>query len=192
MVDLERRGRVGIPRPRLARHVSTPDLWLRAYVPYEKLVRDAARVTGLPEAASDNLEKYWLKLAAWDGAQNVLDALRGRAKLAVVTNCSIRLGLLAAGRLNAHWDCVMTAEEAGYYKPDPRPYELALARLEVSARDAIFVPAPRSIWSGTSAVGLRTYWHNRVGLSRPDGVPPPEVEQRTLNQLIPWMEGLRS
>jgi 2-haloacid dehalogenase len=38
-------------------------------------------------------------------------------------------------------------------------------------------------------VGLRTYWHNRIGLARPDGAPPPSFESPTLDHLIPWLEG---
>src|SRR5204862_393284 len=108
-----------------------------AYVAYEKLVRDAARAIGLPDSAPEYLERHWLELAPWNGAQAALDALQGRVKLAVVTNCSARLGQLAAGRLNTRWDCVMTAQEAGYYKPDPRPYRLALERIGVTASDAV-------------------------------------------------------
>lgn len=159
-----------------------------AYVSYEKLVRDAAQAAGLPETAPDNLEKHWLDLAPWSGAQQVLDALQGRTKLAVVTNCSIRFGLLAAGRLNVKWDCVVTAEEAGFYKPDPRPYRLALERIGVPARGAVFVAGSAFDLIGTSAVGLRTYWHNRVGLARPAQAPPPDFESPTLDRLIPWME----
>jgi 2-haloacid dehalogenase len=38
-------------------------------------------------------------------------------------------------------------------------------------------------------VGLRTYWHNRVGLTRPDRAPPPDFESPTLDRLIHWLEG---
>ena len=110
-----------------------------AYVPYEQLVRDAARAAGLQAAAADALEARWLELEPWSGAQAALDALQGRTKLAVVTNCSQRLGLLAAGRLRTRWDCIVTAEAAGYYKPDPRPYRLALERIGVPASEAAFV-----------------------------------------------------
>ena len=41
------------------------------------------------------------------------------------------------------------------------------------------------------AVGLRTYWHNRVGLGRPDGAPPADHESRNLDDLVPWLGGLR-
>ena len=159
------------------------------YVPYEELVRDAARATGMPDSAPQALEDRWLELPAWSGAQAALDALQGRARLAVVTNCSIRMGRLAAGRLRTKWDCIVTAEEAGCYKPDPRPYRLALSTLGVAPKDAAFVAGSGYDLFGTSAVGLRTYWHNRVGLARPEGAPPAAVESPTLDLLIPWLEG---
>jgi 2-haloalkanoic acid dehalogenase type II len=160
-----------------------------AYVPYEDLVRRAARATDLPASAADALEGLWPELPVWSGAQAALDALAGRTKLAVVTNCSARLGRLAAARLATRWDCVITAEQAGFYKPDPRPYRLALATLGVTPREAAFVAGSGYDLIGTAAVGLRTYWHNRVGLTRPTGAPPPAVQQSTLDQLIPWLEG---
>lgn len=160
-----------------------------AYVPYEQLVRDAARITGLPESMADKLEARWPELPVWSGAQAALDALQGRTKLAVVTNCSVRLGRLAAERLNVRWNVIITAEEAGCYKPDPRPYRLALSQLGVAPNEAAFVAGSGYDLFGTSAVGLRTYWHNRVGLARPDGAPPAALERTTLEDLLPWLEG---
>jgi 2-haloacid dehalogenase len=160
-----------------------------AYVPYEQLVRDAARAAGLQAAAADALEARWLELEPWSGAQAALDALQGRTKLAVVTNCSQRLGLLAAGRLRTRWDCIVTAEAAGYYKPDPRPYRLALERVGVPASEAAFVAGSGYDLVGTAAVGLRSYWHNRVGLARPARAPPANFESPMLDHLVPWLQG---
>jgi 2-haloacid dehalogenase len=159
------------------------------YVPYEQLVREAAVATGLPTGAADALEARWLELPPWSGAQDSLDALTGRTKLGVVTNCSIRLGRQAAERLRTRWDCVVTAEEAGCYKPDPRPYRRALETLGVAPQEAAFVAGSGYDLFGTSAVGLRTYWHNRVGLARPEGAPPAALERPTLDDLLPWLEG---
>lgn len=159
------------------------------YVPYEQLVREAALATGLAGDAADALEARWLELPPWSGAQAALDALAGRTKLGVVTNCSIRLGRQAAERLRTRWDCVVTAEEAGCYKPDPRPYRQALASLGVAPGEAAFVAGSGYDLFGTSAVGLRTYWHNRVGLARPDRAPPAALERPTLDDLLPWLEG---
>lgn len=160
-----------------------------AYRPYEELVRATARTVGLSDSVPQALEDRWCELAPWEGVQEALDALQGRAKLAIVTNCSNRLGLLAANRLKTNWDCVVTAEEAGRYKPDPRPYRLALERLGVSASNAVFVAGSGYDLFGTSAVGLRTYWHNRIGLPRPEQAPRAAVESQSIEFLIPWLEG---
>jgi 2-haloalkanoic acid dehalogenase type II len=159
-----------------------------AYVPYEDLVRQAAAATGLSPEAADDLEARWSGLPVWSGAQEVLDALSGTVKLGIVTNCSRRLGAIAAARLKVSWDCVVTAEEAGHYKPDPRPYRLALSHLGVAPDETAFVAGSGYDLFGTATVGLRTYWHNRVGLLRPDGAPPPDIESDDLDQLLPWLE----
>src|SRR5215207_10046525 len=74
-----------------------------AYVPYEELVLTAARSTGLDDEAAARLESGWLNLPAWSGAQDALDAIGARAKLGIVTNCSRRLGRMAAGLLKTRW-----------------------------------------------------------------------------------------
>lgn len=159
------------------------------YVRYEDLVRQAALAKGLDPTVADALEANWESLPIWSGAQAALDQLAGKTRLAVVTNCSTRLGRLAAARLRTNWDVVVTAEEAGFYKPDPRPYRMALDMLGVPATDAAFVAGSGYDLIGTSAVGLRTYWHNRVGLARPEGAPSAERESGHLDDLIPWLEG---
>jgi len=162
-----------------------------AYVPYEDLVAAAADHVGLEAAAVRKLEQLWPELPVWRGAQQALDAIEGRALLGVVTNCSQRLGRLAADRLQTRWDCVVTAEDSGYYKPDPRPYRVALQALGVKAEETAFVAGSGYDLIGTHAVGLRTYWHNRVGLVRPDAAPPPDFESRDFGQLLPWLENAR-
>lgn len=159
-----------------------------AYVPYEQLVKEAARNTGMAASAPDALEAQWHTLPVWDGARELLLALKPHCKLAVVTNCSKRLGHLAAARLGIEWDVVVTSEEAGFYKPDPRPYQLALDRLGVKAADAAFVAGSGYDMFGTSAVGLRTFWHNRVGLSLPQGAPSPELQGDTLAPALAWLQ----
>ena len=163
-----------------------------AYVPYEQLVKDAARNTGMADTASDALENQWHTLPVWDGARALLLALKPHCKVAVVTNCSKRLGHLAAARLDVDWDIVVTSEEAGFYKPDPRPYRMALDRLGVTAADTAFVAGSGYDLFGTSVVGLRTYWHNRVGLALPPGAPLPELQGDTLVPALPWLQSFGS
>jgi 2-haloacid dehalogenase len=159
-----------------------------AYQPYEQLVRDAARNTGMRPDAADRLDAAWPTLPVWSGAHELLHSLAPHCKLAVVTNCSVALGRQAADRLGVVWDAVITSEEAGYYKPDPRPYQMALDQLDVQACDAAFVAGSGYDLFGTAQVGLRTYWHNRVGLQRPEGAPLAESESATLDAALPWLK----
>jgi 2-haloacid dehalogenase len=157
------------------------------YVAYETLVREAARQTSAPPEAADQLERDWLALAPWSDAQSALKALAPHCALGIVTNCSQRLGERAAAILNVDWSIVVTAEQAGFYKPHPRPYQLALEEMDVSADDAAFVAGSGYDLFGTERVGLRTYWHNRIGLAAPDGSPKAAIECADLAKLPSWL-----
>lgn len=156
------------------------------YVEYETLVRQAAENVGLPPSAPSALEANWLTLEPWPEAAQVLGRLHGRTKLAVVTNCSERLGRQAAAILPVQWNAVVTAEEAGAYKPDKRPYQLALKKLGVEARDAAFVAGSSYDMFGTATLGMGTYWHNRIGLPLAAGAQRPAIESPSLDSLDAW------
>jgi FMN phosphatase YigB (HAD superfamily) len=100
-----------------------------------------------------------------------------------VTNCSERLGRRAASALGIPLDVVVTAERAGYYKPDPRPYRLALAELGLPPASVAFVAGSGFDLIGTAAVGMPTLWHNRAGMAKPPQAPAPLAERRTLREL---------
>jgi 2-haloalkanoic acid dehalogenase type II len=151
-----------------------------AYRPYEALVAEAARRTGLPERLATALEKDWENIQPWDEAPGVLRDLKKGHKLGIVTNCSERLGRDAAAKLGVPFDVIVTSERAGFYKPDPAPYQLALSELGLNPSEVLFVAGSGFDLIGTSRVGLDTYWHNRVGLQRPLAAPAPLKESHSL------------
>lgn len=154
-----------------------------AYRPYEELVADAARACALPDTCAKALAARWLELRLWPGADQALARLSGHLPLGVVTNCSERLGRAAAGLAGVHFDTVVTAEAAGCYKPDPRPYRMALAQLGLPPERVLFVAGSGYDLFGTQRCGLDTYWHNRAGLAAPPGAPAPLMESRFLDDL---------
>jgi 2-haloalkanoic acid dehalogenase type II len=156
-----------------------------AYRPYEALVAEAARRSGLDETLAKALEKEWERIAPWGDAPPVLRALSKAHRLGVVTNCSERLGRAAASTLGVSFDVIVTSERAGFYKPHPAPYRLALGELGLAPGEVLFVAGSGFDLIGTARVGLDTYWHNRVGLERPAGVAAPLKEARTLTELFP-------
>jgi len=155
-----------------------------AYRPYETLVEEAAVASGLPAARARELEEEWLSLEPWEEARPMLKKLAQEYKLGVVTNCSERLGRFAAMRLETPFDVVVTSERAGYYKPRPEPYELALRELSLPANRVLFVCGSAFDLFGTAQVGMTTLWHNRVGLKKPAEAPAPHKESRTLEPMV--------
>ena len=81
------------------------------------------------------------------------------------------------------FDVVVTAERAGFYKPDARPYEIALVALSVAPGQCMFVAGSAYDLFGTSKVGLPTYWHDRIGMEPPPGAPEPIAHHRSLYPL---------
>ena len=154
-----------------------------AYRPYETLVREAAVAAGFDVSLADELEKHWCTLRGWPEALDVLKELKKDYRLGVVTNCSERLGRMAADQVGIAFDVVVTAAQTGFYKPDPRPYEMALSIAGVTASEALFVAGSAYDMKGTSKVGLATIWHNRIGMATPEGIPSPMVTIKTLSEL---------
>lgn len=154
-----------------------------AYRAYEDLVAQAAQSVGLGREYADRLESGWGRLTPWPEARSILASLSKSHRLGVVTNCSERLGRIAAERVGVRFDVVVTAERAGVYKPDPRPYQLAINELGIAPAHILFVAGSGYDLFGTSKVGLDTYWHNRVGMAAPEGAPPPMIQRPSLSEL---------
>ncbi|MCW6529023.1 MULTISPECIES: HAD-IA family hydrolase [Sphingomonas] len=137
-----------------------------AYRPYEDLVREAALETGVAAKAAENLVTSWDSLQPWPEAPGLLRGLRDRAiPIAVVTNCSIALGRRAAQRVRVPFEIVVTAEEAGFYKPRPEPYRMALNRLGTDPARTLFVAGSPADIPGAAGVGMPVFWHNRARLT---------------------------
>lgn len=155
------------------------------YRPYNDLVSDAAASAGLPGRLANELDARYAEIAPWPDSNETLRALKSAGlKLGIVTNCSERLGRLAAQRLKIDFDTVVTAERAGFYKPDPRPYAVALHELRIPSERVLFVAGSAYDMFGTAKVGLTTYWHDRIGMTPPLGAPEPRYRERTLTPLV--------
>jgi 2-haloalkanoic acid dehalogenase type II len=155
-----------------------------AYQPYEELVAKAAVDSGLPATASARLRVNWDTLTPWPEVHRVLTGLRKKGlRLGVATNCSNELGTRAAARCDVTFDAVVTAEEAGFYKPRPEPDHAILAALNVSAGQVLFVAGSSADVAGAAAVGMQVVWHNRIGLSPLPG-PKPLREAATLDAAL--------
>lgn len=136
------------------------------YRPFDGIVRDSAAQVQIEPQRADELLRRWGEFEPWPDVPQVLAQL-GRRTRFIVTNCSRRLGERAASKVGA-FDLVMTAEEAGAYKPDPRPYRAALAQLGLAPSEALFVAGSAHDVGGAMRVGMDVYWANRGNAPAPD------------------------
>ena len=135
-----------------------------AYRPYEGMVREAADLAGIDPTCAGELIRRWGELAPWPETREVVAALARRVPLGIATNCSVTLGRIAAERSGGPYAVVATAESVGYYKPRPEPYQSVLAKLRTDPARTLFVAGSAADVPGAKGVGMRVYWHNRMGL----------------------------
>ena len=154
------------------------------YQAYEALVGEAAEEVGLPRRLADDLASGYATLEPWPEVPEILRALGKALPLGVVTNCSEQLGRAAAARSGGDFAVIVTAERAGYYKPHPRPYQMALDALAVAPERCLFVAGSAYDLFGTSRLGLQAYWHDRVGMTAPPDTPKPICHEATLRPLL--------
>jgi 2-haloacid dehalogenase len=102
-----------------------------------------------------------------------LGRLHENFRLGVITNCDDDLFARSAARLRTTFDWVITAQQAGRYKPDDRPFELAFERIGLP-RERILHVAQSLYHDHVTAkrLGLTTVWIDRRG-GRPGGATSP-------------------
>ncbi|MFL5749604.1 MAG: haloacid dehalogenase type II [Chloroflexota bacterium] len=101
---------------------------------------------------------------AFPDSAAALAALHDRFKLAVITNCDDDLFAASNRRLGVSFDWVVTAQQAGSYKPDHRNFFLAFDWIS-SPRERILHVAQSLYHDHVPAreLGLRSVWINRRG-----------------------------
>jgi 2-haloacid dehalogenase len=111
---------------------------------------------------------------AFPDSSDALARLHRRFRLGVITNCDDDLFARSAARLGIDFDWVVTAQQAGSYKPDERNFQLAFERLGLP-RERILHVAQSLYHDHVTArrLGLSTVWidrrHGRAG----SGATPP-------------------
>ncbi len=135
------------------------------YEPYLGLVGASAAAVGLPASLADTLEERWDDLEFWPEAPPIVAKLAETARVGIVTNCAEDLGHRAADKLGVEFAIVMTAERAGFYKPDRRIYARAIDELEAAPGRTLYVAGSPYDVCGAAAVGMPVYWHNRIDLA---------------------------
>jgi 2-haloacid dehalogenase len=139
-----------------------------AYRPYREVLQSVVRQFGeqlgftptdeeirsLPESLRD-----W---KPWPDTVAALHKLHSRFRLAVISNVDDDLFVTTQPQLGVKFDRVITAQQAGAYKPSLKIFELALSRIGIPAKRILHVG--QSIYHDVipaQSLGLATVWVNR-------------------------------
>src|SRR5215213_5899106 len=129
-----------------------------------------SEVQALPDSV-----RYWLP---FPDTVNALRALKGTYKLAIISNIDDGLFALTARYLEVEFDYIVTAEQAGTYKPSPNNFELALERIGAAPERILHVA--ESLFhdhAPAKKMGLDTAWiHRRAAKGGFGATPPAEAE----------------
>lgn len=133
---------------------------------------------GLSEADTDHLNRVWHRLRPWPDAVAGLRRLRRRYIVATLSNGNVALLTQMAKHAGLPWDCILSAELARHYKPDPEVYQTAADLLGLPPAAVMMVAAHPSDLQAARAVGFRTAYVPRpleFGPGRAPEAPPDQT-----------------
>ena len=133
-------------------------------------LRGVAEELGITPTPNE-VERFSGSVADWPAfpdSATALAALQERFRLGVITNCDDDLFAASAIRLGTEFDWVVTAQQAGSYKPSETSFQLAFQRLGLPRERILHVA--QSLYHDhvpAKRLGLTTVWidrrHDRPG-----------------------------
>jgi len=114
------------------------------------------KINGLSESEIDTLNHAWHRLRPWPDSVSGLTRLKKRFIIAPLSNGNIALMTNLAKFAGLPWDCILGAELARHYKPDPEVYKSAADFLDLKVGDIMMVAAHLADLKAAKSVGLKT------------------------------------
>ena len=120
-----------------------------------KDLKDQARIIEELEIVREKYSAGMFQL--YDGGFQVLNHLKSKYKLALVSNCAIgTYEVIKSLGLSNFFECIILSYKIGTRKPDRRMYAEALQCLELGADECIFVADEISDLEGAKRIGMQT------------------------------------
>lgn len=127
----------------------------------------------LPEAERVHLNRAWHRLSPWPDSVAGLTRLRTRYVTATLSNGNVALLVNMAKQAGLPWDCVLSAELIGRYKPDLEVYRAAARLLGFEPGQVMMVAAHPFDLAAAQRAGLKTAYIPRPDERGPGGPMEP-------------------
>jgi 2-haloacid dehalogenase len=153
---------------------------------FEFAVRRRLTLAGRDEDLAGAALALLGSMPAYLDAAAALEQLRGVGlRLGVLTQSAPEAAdaVLRFAGLRDRIEMVLSAPESGAFKPDPRPYRMAVERTGALPDEVGFVAAHWWDVAGAKHAGLRTGWVARRDIVLPGSVPEPDVRGRDLAEV---------
>ncbi|MBI3957189.1 MAG: haloacid dehalogenase type II [Chloroflexi bacterium] len=118
-------------------------------------------LTGLSEEKLAHLNRVWHRLRPWPDAVEGLTLLKQKYVIATLSNGNVSLLTNMAKNAGLPWDCILSAELAHRYKPEPQAYRTACALLDLPPQQVLMVAAHEGDLRAAAAVGMPTAYVHR-------------------------------
>ena len=127
-------------------------------------------IEGLTDGEKDTVNRFWHNLRPWADSAPGLYRLKHRYIIAPMSNGNIALMTNMAKNGGLPWDCILGAEVARHYKPDPESYLTAVELLGLRPEQVMMTAAHQGDLLAAQAQGLKTGFVPRPQEHGPDGV----------------------
>jgi 2-haloacid dehalogenase len=139
-------------------------------------VADEHGLGALTEADRAELVRAWHRLDPWPDSGPGLTALRERHLLSPLSNGGLGLLTRLARFAGLPFDCIVSAELARSYKPDPRVYQLIPGYFDIPPERVLMVACHPNDLVAAAGQGLRTGYVRRPDEWGPGGTAPEPPE----------------
>ncbi len=113
-------------------------------------------IEDLTEDEKRAFNKAWHRLDPWPDSPPGLTRLKSRYIIATLSNGNVALLTNMAKYGGLPWDCILSAEIARHYKPDPETYLMAADILGLEPAEVMMTAAHKNDLKAARAQGLKT------------------------------------
>lgn len=126
-----------------------------------------------------DLNRVWHRLTPWSDVGAGLMRLRGRRVVTPLSNGHVALLVALSRHAGLTWDCILSAELAQHYKPDPEAYLMVGRLLDLPQDRLMMVAAHSGDLVAARQTGMRTAFIRRpleYGERGTPDEPPPDCD----------------